>query len=482
MLDTHYRLKDVVDASIAKKWEFLQLCEALVSDINSLHANDAVFILKAFAYLGVPSTSVVSQALLQLTRKSLGDMSFNRLVDLEYQLKMFKSSPLADALKIAVPIMCEIRLNNKMIDTGHVNELIVALSFLSNRTGNEEAIKMVIDSLLIKGQNLSVSQSKKIYKYICNLEKLPPGYEQLLHNLQQILIRGMPTLSFFWIKTLLSKITKKVVHHNNRLFYNEEFVDACAKAIISEDHGFEEGVTVLKHLYYLSHTQIRLIDYLAAKCFENPQVLSEAPFTSMMILVNGLAAADYKPIFWESMQEIILANLKKVEYRCKSTVLEFAISLAVLDCFDVELMRSVFSETFLNILLKREQIDTYWNLLLLYQSVKSLGSNYNGPLPPQHLIEAAMRSNGPSVTKSNLLPILENAMGGPQYVASNLKSKLGHHIGKTTILYQGLFTCEIASDDLYLIFNLIFNFRSRCGNEKRWISNSFEFCASTRRR
>lgn len=435
MLDGMRRQKNLTDLSIGKKVEFLQICELLINNIKSYDVNDAVYMLKVCQFFGIPSTSVVAQTLLQFIRQHLNNLMFHRLLELHFELGSFKSTPLSDALQIAVPIMCEIQINNKMIDLSDSAQLVNALHFLTNIRSSPKSTEIIVNALREKGDQIPITHAKKVFKYMCDLDHLPPAYQEVLHNMQQIIIRHMNRLNFFDIQVLLGKISKNVFHRGNKDFYCEEFIDACAKAAISEDFGFEEGVRLLRVLCSLDHTHIRLIDYLAAKCFENPDVLSKSSQTTIMILVIGLAMSDYKPIFWESMQEIISKRITKDDVQNKSIYMNFVVGMAVLDFFDFGLIKKVFSESYLQSQLLNKKTRINWNLLLLYQSVKTFCPTYAGPWPSQQILDTAMNNISSTTEKPSLLPALEKALGGSQYVLSNLKSKIGHQIGQRIFLY-----------------------------------------------
>ncbi|XP_046740804.1 uncharacterized protein LOC124408127 [Diprion similis] len=434
ILASKQRQESKVDSTIAKKAEFLELCKVLLNDIKSLNVNDAVYILKTLTYIDILNTSLISQSLLQVIRQSLNDLSFNRLVELEYQLEHFESSPLSNALKIAVPLLCEIRLQNNMFDKEDIGDLTYALAFLRNKSDHHEVIENVVGCIRKIPQDMTNSYAIKIFTYMCDLRYFPPGYEELVQNVQQFLVKHMSCVRIHHIKIILSKMYKQVVFHENKIFYNEELIDACGRAVIARNIEFEEGVSILKVMSNMGHAQIRLIDYLAVECFQNPDVLIKCSEISIQALVISLAIADYKPIFWERMQEIVLKILDNNQFKSSDLLLDFAISMAVFDCYNSQVIKEVFSENFLSAKMFKNKSQTRWNLLLLYQSIQTLCSTSVGQSPPEYLLQIAISYNTPSVKKSSLLPALQKAMGGSQFVTSNLRTRLGHYIDHVLIM------------------------------------------------
>lgn len=212
-------------------------------------------------------------------------------------------------------------------------------------------------------------------------------------------------------------------------FYNEALVDAFVNSALSAEISFNSSIYLLKILNELNYAHIPFLEYLAAICFEQPNLLKNATYLKISIFLKGLINADYKPVFWDVIRDAILAN--KVEVFNRSMI-KFALHLVALDCYSPSLISKVFSQ----VIKPNEPIkDIHMReLLLLYQSVKTLYPTYNGPWPSQDILEYAI-----SIHKTLLSPILptfslkmalELALGGPQYVHNDLKTKLGHYIGK----------------------------------------------------
>lgn len=210
-------------------------------------------------------------------------------------------------------------------------------------------------------------------------------------------------------------------------FYNEALVDALVNSALSSNVDFTNGIDLLKLLNNLNYVHIPLLEYLAAKCFEQPNLLKNASYVQVSIFIKGFINADYKPVFWDTIRDAILAN--DMENKSISiSMIRFVLHMIALDCYNPDLLDKVFSyNTDSNVSMKnicaRE-------LLLLYQSVKTLYPAYNGSLPSQELIRYAVNL-GPMLAKFSLRAPLELALGGPQYVCNDLKTRLGHHVGKS---------------------------------------------------
>ncbi|XP_046423643.1 uncharacterized protein LOC124181288 isoform X1 [Neodiprion fabricii] len=437
IFDTIHRQNAMVDTSLIPKMDIHELCKVLSNDVKSLSGDDAVLVLRVLRYFNVPSSSFISQSLTEHIKKFLHTISFQRLIEFDTQLGNFESSPLSEALKIAVPIILETRLKNKMLNTNDMQDLTVALNFMhKNSITDRKIMQFIIDSICKQGQNMTVSQATEIFKTLSNLKYLPHNYQEVVQNVQQVFTDNMKQLSYFKIVNILNRMYKAIVIRPNMKFYNEELLDACGNAAIAGNMEFSKGVKILNQLCYLGHMHVPLMDYLIAEYFQNPGVLLKCSKKIVMCFVISLASFNYKPMFWKSMQPTILEIVHKDQVE-STKLLEFAVNLAVFDCFEPNMIDKLFSENFLKSELSRNKYRTHWNVLLLYQSVQTLCLIPVKKSPPRRILEDAIKANEATNKNSSLLPALEKAMGGSQYVICNLKTKLGHYIDHIVIMRKG---------------------------------------------
>lgn len=210
-------------------------------------------------------------------------------------------------------------------------------------------------------------------------------------------------------------------------FYNEALVDALVNSALSSNIDFHNGIRLLKTLNNLNYAHIPLLEYLAAKCFEQPDLLKDATYMKLFNFLEGFIYADYKPVFWDTIRDAILANEAENKSIGRSTI-RFALYLTALDCYSPSLLSKVFSY---NIKYSNEANKDILarEMLLLYQSIKTLYPMYEGPWPSQDILEY-ITTLDPISSAYSLKPALELALGGPLYVHNNLRTKLGHHIGE----------------------------------------------------
>ena len=202
-------------------------------------------------------------------------------------------------------------------------------------------------------------------------------------------------------------------------------VDALVNSVIIEDDlNFEKGVEALKMLVKIRHDQVQLLDYLATKIFGHPDFIENLNPTYLSLFVSAMAMSDYKPVFWDTIQEQILANKFIPDYQ---KLTEFVYNLAILDCYSSELIKNVFEQYTATTFIRPY---TKSRIVRLYQIVKTICLGYEGPCPlennPDHFFDWDQYNS----KTFPLLPALKAALGGSKFIESKVGTKLGHFIGK----------------------------------------------------
>jgi len=440
---------------------FIRLCEVLNRNIRLMKTNEIINSLRMLTYFKIPANCVLIQSLLQMIRANVNEISLQDIINVIVLLKKMDSTPLRDALLIALPVVFEAQLPTKL-ELDNISMLTQSLRLISeNNINNPEIQNMILKSLQKSLQtNLNVQTAWSIFCSLCVASYLSPIAFELLFNIQKILISDAKQLSISDIKRALNKLVlvtarKYVVFIRflilifdivkNKIsticyycskdygckFYNEALVDAFVNSALSAEISFDSSIYLLKLLNELNYAHIPFLEYLAAKCFEQPTLLKNASYFRISIFLEGLINADYKPVFWDVIRDAILAN--KVENKVfNRSMIKFALHLIALDCYSPNLISKVFSK----IINTNEPMKNIHmrELLLLYQSVKTLYPAYNGPWPSQDILEHAISIHktllGPILPTFSLKMALELALGGPQYVYNDMRTKLGHYIGK----------------------------------------------------
>ena len=199
------------------------------------------------------------------------------------------------------------------------------------------------------------------------------------------------------------------------------FIDELVQKVMYENWDFLQGNEILSCLNSIRHVQIDLLDYLSAKCYEDPDVLN-LQADLLQPLITGLALADYKPVFWDVIKEPILNNeISKIDHL---KLCHFVLHLACLECFEPMLLQEIFS-------IKHFISEEHKQILLrLYQIVKILCPWYKGIWPLKDLLDSFKNLQQNKTQNYPLLTALEQAVGGNAYIKTNVRTRLEHYIGK----------------------------------------------------
>lgn len=124
-----------------------KLCLLLKSQARTIDLRDTIEALKVVSYIGIPANSTITQILLQLIRQNINNLTLQQIIFLEYIIKQFKSTPLSDALLIALPIVFEINLTLKM-DSDNLSHLAHVLQYVSRKHISDENLNLILNSIM----------------------------------------------------------------------------------------------------------------------------------------------------------------------------------------------------------------------------------------------------------------------------------------------------------------------------------------------
>ncbi|XP_019700557.1 uncharacterized protein LOC105190972 isoform X2 [Harpegnathos saltator] len=444
--------------NLKKLQEPIKILELAATNYTNMSLHDALNTLTALFkvskmkndisstnHLGfTQSNTLLIQSLLQMIRGNINEMSLNNIIFTTFLLNKLESTPLRDALLIALPMVFETQLPTKL-DTDDLPLLLWSLRFIIEyNIQNSDVYDIIFKSLWKQENNLNISAAKSIFYSLCHISELSPIACELLSKVQNILISMAKELNIQEITMICTKLSVIVVsNRHGSIFYNEIFLDALVNSALSSNINFVKGIYILKILNDFNHVHIPFLEYLAARCFENQSLLKDMTFHKMSIFLEGLVNADYKPLFWDTIKDTIMENIKIDNGPYNRLFIRLALHLVALDCYSSNLLNYVFSIFIRN---NEPLRDVYTReILLLYQSVKTLYPMYNGSWPQEHLLEYANTIKLIPPTYS-LQPGLERALGGPQYVHNNLRTKLGHYIDHVVVMRKGGYPIAINID------------------------------------
>lgn len=203
----HTRSTSIPNKHILRNPDFEHLCRNLKHVARQLDVNDTIEAMKILNYVGVPPNSDISMTLLHLVRHQINDISLGQIVFLEFLLSRFASTPLVDALRIALPMLLQIQLATKL-DRDNAAQLCDLLQFATRNPLSEQACTSIVVALTLHGTELSLDQARSVVWSLADLAQ-PFGdpHERLLHNCLDVLCDSLLRLPFDMVETTLTKMT-----------------------------------------------------------------------------------------------------------------------------------------------------------------------------------------------------------------------------------------------------------------------------------
>lgn len=195
---------------IGKHPNFVHLCEVLNRHIRVMKTHDVIECLKILTRFKVPSNSILIQSLLQMIRTTVNDISLQDIIFIVFLLKKMDSTPLRDALMIALPLVFEAQFTTKL-DSDDASLLTSSLRFISQNNMNSLQVQDTILRSLCKHESgLDVKSAWSAFNSLCCMSDLPPIAFQVLHNLQRILVANARELNVRQIVQLLDKLASVI--------------------------------------------------------------------------------------------------------------------------------------------------------------------------------------------------------------------------------------------------------------------------------
>ncbi|XP_033216569.1 uncharacterized protein LOC117172594 [Belonocnema kinseyi] len=400
-----------------------QLCNELKKRIRTLDVSETVVALGVLSKLKIPTQTVIFESLLQIIRSNINSLTIDDVISLQIDLRNAEKTPLVEAIQIALPTIFEIQL--RRIDRSNINLLAMCLVFATKlENKNEESIRFILDTIWKYEGEIPVTGSKYIFNSLRFVPEIAIEYKKLIYRVQNVLLNQVSSLNYTDAMTILRSIAAT----GTKPFYNEHLVDALVNSVIIEEGlSFEKGAETLRKLVRIGHDQAPLLDYLATKCFEQQDLIINADPKHLTPFVSAMAMSDYKPVFWDTIRELIMANNFVPTFE---KLTELVHNLTILDCYSAKLIGRVFAQ---NTETEFMTPDTKSRIVKLYQIVKTIHLGYEGPCPLEKKPDDFFDWNQYNSRTFPLLPALNIAVGGSQFVKTKVGTKFGHFIDHVVV-------------------------------------------------
>ncbi|XP_050439340.1 uncharacterized protein LOC126844902 isoform X2 [Adelges cooleyi] len=426
--------------------EFTVLCRKILNQSRHLDLNNVLTNIKCLSYLGVPVNSNIMQMLLQIMSKMVNELSLQQIMFLQFLLKDLSSCPLVDALKLALPIVFEAQIQYKMIDNLYWQ--VEFLNYITKHKLSQGTFDFVMSKINQNFHEINPSLAKNL---VCTLYQYGYSTEQYISIINKCLniLMSQPKchLTISDTEAILSKMINKYLLVSE-IFYNELFINHTIDQILKKQTSFEALSFIVKKINKVGFVHLKLLDHLTNLLISEPESLNNCKFGTLFSYIGSCSIANYIPPGFHVLKPFILKRLIMQKDILELPWLKLTLNLAVLDCWSEELLEKIFSRSFLQAFLKRDDNQQDYNTLLqLYQAVLTLyPGGYQGLLPPNDILEKAIKVFHPKLEEYPLKTALEHGLGGKDYVITPIRSKLGHFIDHVVVMRPGGYSVAIKKE------------------------------------
>ena len=414
-------------AQLTNHTGFDKMCHMLKFKAPRMEVNDLIVSLKVLNYFGLKSESLIVQRILNLIKDQINELTPNHLLFFSFLLSKMNKTSLTEALQIAIPVVFDLNLSAKLDhnNTTELTELLYFMTSLPMKFSNKN-MRSVITALTLHGDSLKLQEARSIVWSFTAMRNIDPSYEKLFNNCMDILNNNYMNLTFDELETTLSKLSLTFLT-GQYAFYNEEFFNNCVKFAIAKDVGNIYASYILKKFNKFFYVSYELLDYIDRSIVNNHSILSTARAAMLFTFAAGYSNANYKSENWEIFKSLLHENPMLHSENVHLPWISFANQMMSLDFHSNILLEKIFSTKFLEEYLRRNenQLD-HVQLLLLWQSVKLILPDYNGPLPEQRFIDDAIIINQSRSVNERFLETLVNIFGDRECIQTNVMSSHGH--------------------------------------------------------
>lgn len=401
------------------------LSNNLLRQIRNMTLNQVIYSFKLLSICGIPLTTFVMQNLLQVIRSNVNHLNIHQVHLIMIILKKIEPTPLSSALQIALPILVPTIINNNF-DYENLHDLSLALHYFKCEETSRELFYKLCESihLAIKKNyiNASLVDVSRIFISLCKVPQIfhkSHIYLSTISLAQKMLLTRLKELDKEMIKTLLY-----VISFNTRkgfmVSYNPTFINLSLENLMKKQINWYDGCIVLDYLNAMKYVYKPFLEYIIRQ--NTGDLLSQTK--NYMALLHASSNAGYTCVPWLSTEDRFCDPLI-MNALTSNNLINYILLLLSLNLYYPE---PLISQVFLK---PDKFLYTFWNrekLLLLHQLVKAFYPKYEGPWLPECILKKLYDEFTLQFVTNAFKSQLEEAMGGPQYVLSSVKTKIGHFI------------------------------------------------------
>ena len=460
--------------------QFKTICNCVVKRIKFFAPPDTLTILKALIYLQVSPQTFIMQSVLQMARHQINDFRLEQIIFLDFLLnrkllnektqeeeihdstaeisesKQKPIVPLVDALKLALPLVLQVKIESKELDFENLEMVVKCLRMGANRNIKDELLNKLIAGISIKIKELTINQAYSVVGSLAAIKNVHPNLNTALAERVMLNCLDMITTPGVKIPNNISKqfILSLLTSNRSRIdYYHKGMFNMVSNLVIenSEELPTHRACQVLKTLNNFDHVNYQLMDFVAERIIQKDKELVNDQRTSFAnILAAFSLPSNYKPIQSEKVYETILQS-DSIQFLKKSgkhmlfkllkhfSILGYYPVQFINDCLENYLHEGLVTAT--NLGLRREFL---LNLLPLYQGIKlelKDGSISEKNLDKFKLLidETIIMMNNEERTNklTSLHSFLSQGIGGEQFVANSVFTEFGHLIDHMIFMRKG---------------------------------------------
>ncbi|XP_066149435.1 uncharacterized protein [Euwallacea fornicatus] len=411
--------------------DFEKICRNIKRYSGIVDINDAIDALKTLSYVGVKSYSMIVQVLLQIVRGNVNQLSIPQVLFLNFLLMDMENTPLVEALRIALPMVFEINVKKKMNNTNPV-QMTDCLYYAIKKNLSQETVNFILEKLETYPGEFDGNTARGILNAVCLLPR-NPIYQTIVNRVSTDLVVNIENVAIINMEICLNRLTH---HYTNRckFYYQEVLFDTCANYIIDHNIGYKRALGVARNMARLHHFHQRLSDYISTCIYRDPDIKKDS--ADIYSIAVFLALTDYKPAHWEHLKEWIKKCKElAVENRKEIIWARFASALCLLDIYKIDVLGRALNEEYVRHLLEKKFHSNFEQYSFTWQCISTYKPDLAELLPnldPKDLVVDFAKNLEPSLEGA-----MHKALGGEQFVLTNLYSKLGVHIDHAVIFSNG---------------------------------------------
>ncbi|XP_043476998.1 FAST kinase domain-containing protein 1, mitochondrial-like [Leptopilina heterotoma] len=407
-----------------------------------MNLSESIEVLRLMCDLKIPTNSIFCQSLLKKIQREIGsltDLNFINVEELWILLKKMRKSTLV------ISIMNDLKITQKSFNKEQsIYSMCSNLYRAANSMHvNKELLISIMQSISNYRGEIPIFSAISIYNSCLKFPEILTNENIDFRKIENVIITNSKQVTYGHVCKILLTIAKLSAQKKLHDPYNPELIDSLISAQLTRKLSFENEIEILSYLQQIGHLNTNLLDDLIVKCLEDQFLIMNLSRVDLLKFTGVLSICVETPPLWDLIKNIILKN--KI---CKDITIPLAYNLTVLNFRPQQLISEALKIT----------ESKYYNLyeytrnqaLFVYQVIKTLDKDYNGPWPSRTVLKAILQQKSiitHAQINEDVLCTLEKALGGSEYVQSTLLTTYRHFINHIVVMRKGGFPMAINHSD-----------------------------------